>query len=840
MKLCMGCMSEIQDSKGVCPFCGYDMGNIPPSGIYLPPGTVLAAQYAVGKCIGHGGFGITYIGWDAKLAHRVAVKEFFPETLCTRQEGELIIRLKSKEVKQRYQNGLDEFIAEARRLAKLENVPGIAHIYNSFLENHTGYIVMEYLEGMDVRKILKSNQVKSFSYDDACEIMIPVLQTLRQIHANHILHRDIAPDNIFLTKDEDVKLLDFGAAKHAASENNQQEIFLKRGYAPVEQYKLNGNQGTWTDVYAAAAVFYHLLTGMKPIESKKRDEEGIHLQELSQMGVSLPEKAENAIMMALQIEPKYRLQNADEFLEALDGTYHLKKKKERTEEERKREEEREKEKEEKKKKERWERAILAFSGIFVIAVISITVYLLNRPEKEVKVDETEYAVIMPNLESMSYDDALKELKKEGFDEKQISYVYEYTPDSETMDIVIAQSINSEERFSEIEQEDLNILLTLSGADQKVTLPNLIGMTLEEAQEILEKNSGDIVTLLYQDGFDEDEDKKGKIIEQSIPGGEVYDVSEGGLTVVKSVGREEEYTIKLPNFKGGNYQEILEKKYTCLDGSKKKISFKKKDKDSAELKGTVLGQSVKEGENYNTLTDQELILSVSKGNRKAKVPSVTGKMETSAKALLDKNGFSYTVSTKNSSKKAGTVLSYSPKMAKKGSKVHLIISAGEESIRVNDVIGQSENTAVNRLQDQGFSVYVTREYNDFVTKGYVISYSPQKAKRGDIITIVVSKGEKKKPKKEPEKKPNHHSQEKKDDKVTVPYLIGMTKTQAKTAIRNAGLSVGNIEDTISNYVSIGQVDSYEPTGKVKKGTKINIFICSGTLESDYDDDDGSWD
>lgn len=151
---------------------------------------------------------------------------------------------------QRFRTGLLQFLEEARSIATLQDVKGVVQVYNFFEENGTGYIIMEYLEGMDVKTILK-HRGQRMDYEWSRRVILTVLHTLREVHKRGILHRDIAPDNIFVTNEGVIKLIDFGAAKHAtALANMHTDIVLKAGYAPIEQYSKKTQQGPYTDLYA--------------------------------------------------------------------------------------------------------------------------------------------------------------------------------------------------------------------------------------------------------------------------------------------------------------------------------------------------------------------------------------------------------------------------------------------------------------------------------------------------------------------------------------------------------------------------------------------------------------
>lgn len=322
MKLCYHCMSQISNDKAsFCPECGKSLEPEQQKPRFLKAGTVLGRKFLAGYPLGAGGFGNTYIGWDQMLQRKVAIKEFYPEQYCGRGQDGLTVMVTDERLLPRFQRGLQQFLAEARSVAALHDVQGVVEISNFFEENGTGYIVMEYLEGMDVKTILKKSGDKK-DYEWSRRVILTVLYTLKEIHKRGVLHRDIAPDNIFVTKEGIVKLIDFGAAKNVSAVENSTDVWLKAGYAPIEQYKNTFEQGPYTDLYAVAALFYRMLTGQKPIPAIQRLEDDALIPP-SDMGIAIPQQAEMAIMVCLNMMPEYRLQSAEEFMEALDGKFFI-------------------------------------------------------------------------------------------------------------------------------------------------------------------------------------------------------------------------------------------------------------------------------------------------------------------------------------------------------------------------------------------------------------------------------------------------------------------------------------------------------------------------------------
>ena len=312
MRRCWNCFKTLQEGLEVCPYCGDPMSEGTDEPRHLKPGTVLMQRYTIGKVVGAGGFGITYAAWDEVLQQKVAIKEYMPGEFSTRAPGQTEVSVYGGEKEEQYETGMAKFFNESRRLAAFENTPGIVKIYNSFEENRTAYIVMEFLEGETLSERLKREG--KLSEADALNIMLPILQALDEVHHQGILHRDIAPNNIFLTSDGEVKLLDFGAARSVTGTHSKSlSVLYKAGYTPEEQYRSRSDQGPWTDVYACAATLYKMLTGATPpeaLERRRKDE----LKEPSKAGAKVSRATDIAVMNALNVDPINRTQSARAFL----------------------------------------------------------------------------------------------------------------------------------------------------------------------------------------------------------------------------------------------------------------------------------------------------------------------------------------------------------------------------------------------------------------------------------------------------------------------------------------------------------------------------------------------
>lgn len=312
---CISCFNKMDGNPQYCPYCGYEQSDIPKEKFHLYPRTILSNRYMIGHVCGSGGFGITYKAWDMQLNEIVAVKELFPAGMVQRAPGKSeIIIFGSKQSE--FEKEKDHFLREARTMAKFPENDNVVSVYNFFEENNTAYIVMEYLDGISLKDYLKQNGGK-FDLNTALEIEKEVLNGLKSIHAMKIVHRDISADNIMLTINNKIKLFDFGAAHLSSDDDLTRTIVVKKGYAPQEQYRQKSKQGPYTDVYAAGALFYLMLTGELPPESVDRISNNEKLKKPSELVQGIPAYIDKAILRALSLKPELRFQNAEEFLNVL-------------------------------------------------------------------------------------------------------------------------------------------------------------------------------------------------------------------------------------------------------------------------------------------------------------------------------------------------------------------------------------------------------------------------------------------------------------------------------------------------------------------------------------------
>ncbi|MGN0154152.1 MAG: protein kinase [Lachnospiraceae bacterium] len=272
----------------------------------LPEGTRLPNNYTVNKILGEGGFGITYSGTLTITGEKVAIKEYFPNGLAHRDykpDGSYSV-VPFYGMEDAFEKGRRHFLNEASILKEFQNLNSIVSVKDVIESNGTAYLVMEYIDGITLKQYVKENGALSFQ--ELLPLITPVIQSLIQVHKHGLIHRDISPENLMIGIDNQLHLIDFGAASIENHHDSKSvTIMLKSGYAPPEQYLDDGKQGAWTDIYALCATMYMALTGFAPTDSIRR----IQQDELP----SLAAHADISSWQAASIEKGMSLTAADRF-----------------------------------------------------------------------------------------------------------------------------------------------------------------------------------------------------------------------------------------------------------------------------------------------------------------------------------------------------------------------------------------------------------------------------------------------------------------------------------------------------------------------------------------------
>ena len=315
--LCLYCL-EKHDGDTVCPFCGKtdDCANNPSNA--LPAGYILEGRYLIGRVIGSGGFGTTYLARDLELDRKCAIKEYFPVNCAGRNSAvSCTVMPGYGENQENFDEGRRRFIDEARVLAKVDGNPGIVNIKHSFSANGTSYMVMELLEGDNLQSVLKDGG--KFSFDRLYAMLRPAMEGLAAVHDLGLLHRDISPSNLIMLKNGSIKLIDFGAAR-GMNPNGEKSVsvILKPGYAPIEQFSSHGAQTAATDIYALCATMYALITGAAPQDTIMRyHNDSTALP--SQLGAEISAEQEAVLMRGFSVEASDRQQSVRQLMDEFDA-----------------------------------------------------------------------------------------------------------------------------------------------------------------------------------------------------------------------------------------------------------------------------------------------------------------------------------------------------------------------------------------------------------------------------------------------------------------------------------------------------------------------------------------
>ncbi len=285
---------------------------------HLPIGAELVGDYRIDGVLGQGGFGITYKAWHLALDTFVAVKEYFPSQLATRDQT-LSLRPSAPKFTEMFDWGRRRFLDEAKTLARFRH-PSIVRVLHVFEALDTAYMVLEYEDGQSLRDWL-DDLGRLPSQEELDGIVSPLLDALSEMHAADFIHRDIAPDNIIVRSDGSPVLLDFGAARQAiAAETKALTGIVKSGYSPPEQYLTDaGLQGPWTDIYALGATLYQVVTGAAPPEAPARHIDDTYVSAATSTQGKYRASFLAAIDLALKLKMGERPQSAQKFQQALSG-----------------------------------------------------------------------------------------------------------------------------------------------------------------------------------------------------------------------------------------------------------------------------------------------------------------------------------------------------------------------------------------------------------------------------------------------------------------------------------------------------------------------------------------
>ena len=711
MRICMGCMEQYEEEYQICPHCGYALGSPPKEAYHLSPETVLKGRYIVGKTLGYGGFGVTYLGWDAVLERKVAIKEYLPNDFSTRMPNQTKLTVYTGIGEEQFFAGLKSFVEEAQRLAKFNHLPGVVDIYGSFQENGTGYIIMEYLSGQTVKELMQ--QKGKLEYDEAKKIILAVLATLKEVHKDGIIHRDISPDNIFITDTGEIKLIDFGASRYATTLHSKSlSVILKPGYAPEEQYRSRGNQGPWSDVYAVAATFYKMITGKTPEESMERAIKDT-LQEPSKLGAKLPKGAENAIMNALNVRMEDRTQSADAFAQALnseDVTRTVVKHK----------------KQDTGKFPVWLKLLSAGLGAAVLTmIILIKTGVVADPLQSIRLPEGY--VNAPGVINASIDDAQTTLETQGL---ILQIMDRQTNEKVPRDLIMSQNPMP----GRLIEEGSIIDVIVSAGGEVAYVPDVTYKLLDVATEELEA-----LGFRFQTSEEYGEAAPGVVLRQDVPANTELP-RRSSIQLVVSKGLEKLDTsldVEVPDLTGKTFDkardEVLKSGlYLLIDEERYDLTIPASQIIS---QNPGAAKTVKAGSTVSVV--------VSLGVEQIRVADVVYKAEADALKQLHRLAVDVIYEFDDIVTK-GNVISQSIEpgsLVDVNTKITLHVSLGR-AVTMPNLVGKAKAEAESTLSSLGLKPSFSEQHSNTVASGRVISQNiapGQQIGIDTVVAIVISKG-----------------------------------------------------------------------------------------------------
>ena len=723
IRRCMGCMSTYEAIDEMCPFCGYIEGTPAKEAYHIKPGSLLHDRYTVGRAIGFGGFGITYIAWDNKLMQKVAIKEYMPSEYATRVPGNLTVTIYDGERYTEFMTGLQKFLDEAQRLAKFQNVPGIVRILDCFSENLTAYIVMEYLDGMTLKQYLAEHGGK-LPYEEAVEFILPVLAALQAVHKEGIIHRDISPDNIFITEDGEVKLLDFGAARYASTGYSKSlSVILKPGYAPAEQYLSHGEQGPWSDVYATAATLYRMITGVVPEEALERKEKD-SLKAPSAMGAKLPKNAEKAILNALNVRVENRTASAEEFEAQLLSTANVIRVTEKGE------------KRFNAKMPLWMRAsLIAAAGLAAVCIVLFATGVLKLGVGNRLIFSSTLFdggdVNTPGVINLTQEEGSDAAARQGMT-FYVMGAYEST--TAARGIIMSQDPAPGTKVP----AGSRLKVEVSTGPQYALIPDIID-TLWVDSEAKITSAGFIPKIFYENNNLVPE---GAVISLGHPAGENFQIGEK-LKVVVSQGPDGELTktpVNMPNIAGMDYAEAK----GLLNKNGLRVIRENDQYSMTVPKGEVIAQSTSAGKRL--MTGDIVYVSISMGVEQTNVPNVQYLERQNAISALQSAKLNYTVKEEESDTvREGLVIQQSVEagsIVDVKTNVIITVSLGKRA-DMPSLVGTTLNKARSEMAALGFeNVTYTGKYDAYTAENVIMTQSVPAGRRINVeeyIEIVYSMG-----------------------------------------------------------------------------------------------------
>ena len=567
-KLCMGCMNEL-DENGNCRFCNYS-DDIPHLQSYLAPRTILDDRYIVGKMLSYNGEGASYICYDMIKKSKAVVREYMPDTLCERERGTQNIVV-NPEFLAKYKTYMSEFADMNKALSRMRNLTHISTAMDIFVENNTTYVILEYVEGVSLKKFLQTN-TGYLTWNRVKKLFMPLFTTLSIIHNAGIIHRGISPENIIVTTDGELKLTGFSISSIRTSNTGLSPEFYS-GYTAPEQYSSLAYQGTWTDVYAVSAVLYRILTGCMPLDANTRLTNDT-LVPASRVNPGIPVYVSNVLSHAMAVRGEDRIQTINDFVTQLFDKHYLMEhqkgatqtipiqRSERTPAVRHSSPQR---KRSKKDQNKVSKASIIAAVIIAVAVLALGGVLL-------------WQLLTPPA-------------KDSTNSRTISF-----PDEDSLNDAAQTSVTTEQIIPQAPPAE-----PVSPYGVGAIMPSCVN----ERFEVIKKMIGNEFEIKIEDVWSDDI-QKGIVLSQSIPEGTDYDPNKKNELVLKVCRGSE--NVRVPAYSGKTWSAYEE------ELKKLEITYKKILAYSDITNGFVVKTDIAPGYNVNIRNKEELTVYVSIGRK----------------------------------------------------------------------------------------------------------------------------------------------------------------------------------------------------------------------------------
>lgn len=316
-KICAWCMAQIDKETSQCPNCGYNGSQRNPTGA-LPLGTVLDGRYHIGRYLKIDGEGITYLAHDSETKEPLRIKEYYPPTLCQqRTQSMQVLSKPGKEVI--FKTTMSDFADVYKNAAKYKDLENFMGVYGLAWENGTVYALRELSKGVTLAKYIE-NRGGFIDYNAAMSLLAPIFDAVQILHGDNMLHRGISPETILILPSGQAVLTGY-ATQAMRTKGSELSGTLYKGYTAPEQYDSAQYQGTFTDIYALAAVVYTCVSGRVPPQASERLHQDDLLLASREGAGKISVRQAEVLQGAMALEPSHRPQTVGALLDQLSGSY---------------------------------------------------------------------------------------------------------------------------------------------------------------------------------------------------------------------------------------------------------------------------------------------------------------------------------------------------------------------------------------------------------------------------------------------------------------------------------------------------------------------------------------